>query len=165
MIRDSNEPVLDPNLKNGIIEEDGKLYYYVNDVRTYAGLIILDGEYYYVNSSCIVVTSLHYWISKTNDLLPATFYDFGPDGKMIRDSDEPVLDPRLKNGIIEENGTLYYYVNDVRTYAGLILLQGDYYYVNSSCIVVTNQRYWVSKTNDLLPAGFYDFGPEGKMIR
>lgn len=46
-----------------------------------------------------------------------------------------------------------------------IQIDGDYYYVNSSCKVITNQRYWISKTNDLLPATFYNFGADGKMVR
>ena len=75
----------------------------------------------------------------------------------------PNPDPELKNGIVNEDGELYYYVNGVKTYAGLIKIDGDYYYVNSSCKVITNQRYWVSKTNDLLPATFYNFGADGKM--
>ncbi len=78
---------------------------------------------------------------------------------------EPEPEPGEKNGIVEENGELYYYVNGVKTYAGLIQIDGDYYYVNSSCKVVTNQRYWISKTNDLLPATFYNFGPDGKMVK
>ena len=157
-------PEPDPELKNGIVSEDGELYYYVNGVKTYAGLIQIDGDYYYVNSSCKVVTNQRYWISKTNDLLPATFYNFDADGKM---TDAPIPtpepDPELKNGIVSEDGELYYYVNGVKTYAGLIQIDGDYYYVNSSCKVVTNQRYWISKTNDLLPATFYTFGADGKM--
>ena len=159
-------PEPDPELKNGIINEDGELYYYVNGVKTYAGLIQIDGDYYYVNSSCKVITNQRYWISKTNDLLPATFYNFDADGKM---TDAPIPtpepDPELKNGIINEDGELYYYVNGVKTYAGLIQIDGDYYYVNSSCKVITNQRYWISKTNDLLPATFYNFGADGKMVK
>lgn len=54
-------------------------------------------------------------------------------------------------------------MDGVKTYAGLIQIDGDYYYVNSYCKVITNQRYWVSKTNDLLTAGFYNFGADGKM--
>ena len=50
----------------------------------YAGLIQIDGDYYYVNSYCKVITSQRYWVSKTNNLLPATFYTFGADGKMVR---------------------------------------------------------------------------------
>ena len=123
----------DPS-KDGIVNEDGELYYYVNGVRFYAGLIQIGGDYYYVNSSCKVVTNQRYWISKTNDLLPATFYNFDADGKM---TDAPIPtpepDPELKNGIINEDGELYYYVDGVKTYAGLIQIDGDYYYV-SACI-------------------------------
>ena len=159
----------DPDLKNGIVEEDGVLYYYVDGVKNYAGLIRIDGDYYYVNSSCKVVTSAHYWISKTNDLLPATFYDFDETGKMIDPpgtDPEPTPDPEpeVKNGIVEEDGVLYYYVDGVKTYAGLIQIDGDYYYVNSSCKVVTSAHYWISKTNGLLPATFYDFDETGRIV-
>ncbi len=150
--------------KNGIVKEDGQLYYYVKGVKTYVGLVQIDGDYYYVNSACKVVTNAHYWISKTNDLLPATFYDFDADGKMINPpKPDPTPDPG-KNGIVKEDGELYYYVDGIKTYAGLIQIDGDYYYVNSYCKVVTDTRYWISKTNDLLPATFYDFDADGKMI-
>lgn len=161
----------DPS-KDGIVNEDGELYYYVNGVRFYAGLIQIDGDYYYVNSSCKVVTNQRYWVSKTNDLLPAGFYNFDVDGKMTDapiptpDPDpDPNPDPEVKNGIVSEDGELYYYVDGVKTYAGLIQIDGDYYYVNSYCKVITSQRYWVSKTNNLLPATFYTFGADGKMVR
>ena len=161
----------DPS-KDGIVNEDGELYYYVNGVRFYAGLIQIDGDYYYVNSSCKVVTNQRYWVSKTNDLLPAGFYNFDVDGKMTDapiptpDPDpDPNPDPEVKNGIVSEEGELYYYVDGVKTYAGLIQIDGDYYYVNSYCKVITSQRYWVSKTNNLLPATFYTFGADGKMVR
>ena len=164
------DPNPDPEVKNGIVSEDGELYYYVNGVKTYAGLIQIDGDYYYVNSYCKVITNQRYWVSKTNDLLTAGFYNFGADGKMTDapiptpDPDpDPNPDPEVKNGIVSEDGELYYYVNGVKTYAGLIQIDGDYYYVNSYCKVITNQRYWVSKTNDLLTAGFYNFGADGKM--
>ena len=164
------DPDPDPEVKNGIVNEDGELYYYVDGVKTYAGLIQINGDYYYVNSYCKVITNQRYWVSKTNDLLTAGFYNFGADGKMTDapiptpDPDpDPNPDPEVKNGIVSEDGVLYYYVNGVKTYAGLIQIDGDYYYVNSYCKVITNQRYWVSKTNDLLPAAFYNFDAEGKM--
>ena len=56
-------------------------------------------------------------------------------------------------------------MDGVKTYAGLIEIDGSYYYVNSSCKVITNQRYWVNKTNGILPAGFYNFDAGGKMIQ
>ena len=137
-----------------------------------AGLIQIDGNYYYVNSYCKVITNQRYWVSKTNDLLPAAFYNFDAEGKMT-DAPIPTPDPdpnpdpnpEVKNGIVSEDGELYYYVDGVKTYAGLIQIDGDYYYVNSYCKVITSQRYWVSKTNNLLPATFYTFGADGKMVR
>jgi len=124
-----------------------------------------------VNSSCKVITNQRYWVSKTNDLLTAGFYNFGADGKMT-DAPIPTPDPdpvailvdnavlhfgvRIRvrigvgcrigvrrwnrRGIVSEDGELYYYVNGVKTYAGLIQTDGNYYYVNSSCKVVTNCR-------------------------
>ena len=153
---------------NGIVEVDGEYWYYVNGIPTYAGLIQIDGDYYYVNSSCKVVTTLHYWVNRSNGLLPAGFYDFGADGKMLNPptvTPDPDPDPEVKNGIVSEDGELYYYVDGVKTYAGLIQIDGDYYYVNSSCKVVTTPHYWVNRSNGLLPAGFYDFGADGKMVR
>ena len=154
-------PAPEDPTKSGIVEENGALYYYESGVKVYAGLIQIDGDYYYVNSSCKVVTTPHYWVNRPNDLLPAGFYDFGEDGKMINPP-KPV--DHTKSGIVTENGTMYYYVDGVKTYAGLIQIDGDYYYVNSSCKVVTTPHYWVNRPNDLLPAGFYDFGADGKMI-
>ena len=154
-------PAPEDPTKSGIVEENGALYYYESGVKVYAGLIQIDGDYYYVNSSCKVVTTKHYWVNRPNDLLPAGFYDFGEDGKMINPP-KPV--DHTKSGIVTENGTMYYYVDGVKTYAGLIQIDGDYYYVNSSCKVVTTPHYWVNRPNDLLPAGFYDFGADGKMI-
>ena len=158
--------------KNGIVSENGSLYYYVDGVLTGAGLIQLDGDYYYVKTSTgEVVHGKSYWVTATNDLLPVGQYTFDADGKMIDppavDPDpKPEPDPEVKNGIVAENGSLYYYVDGVLTGAGLIRLDGDYYYVKTSnCEVVHGRSYWVTLTNGLLPAGLYSFGADGKMIR
>lgn len=143
--------------KNGIVAEDGSLWYYENGKRTYAGLIQIDGDYYYVRSSGEVVHDRKYWITRTNGLLPEGTYAFGADGKMI-------LEPEEKNGIVAEDGSLWYYENGKRTYAGLIQIDGDYYYVRSSGEVVHGRKYWVTRTNGLLPEGNYTFDETGKMI-
>ena len=175
------DPSPEPEVKDGIVAENGSLYYYVDGVLTGAGLIRLNGDYYYVKTSnCEVVHGRSYWVTDTNGLLPAGPYTFGTDGKMINppvvdptpDPDpepEPTPDPDptpdVKNGIVAENGSLYYYVDGVLTGAGLIRLNGDYYYVKTSnCEVVHGRSYWVTDTNDLLPAGPYTFGTDGKMI-
>ena len=176
------DPSPEPGVKNGIVAENGSLYYYVDGVLTGAGLIRLNGDYYYVKTSnCEVVHGRSYWVTDTNGLLPAGPYTFGTDGKMINppvvdptpDPDpepEPTPDPDptpdVKNGIVAENGSLYYYEDGVLTGAGLIQLDGDYYYVKTSnCEVVHGRSYWVTDTNGLLPAGPYTFGADGKMVK
>ena len=174
------KPEPDPEVKNGIVAENGSLYYYENGALTGAGLIRLDGDYYYVKTSnAEVVHDRSYWVTLTNGLLPAGLYSFADDGKMI---DPPVVDPTpdpdpdpepepdpkpdVKNGIVSENGSLYYYVDGKLTGAGLIQLGGDYYYVKTSnCEVVHGRSYWVTLTNGLLPAGLYNFADDGKMVR
>ena len=69
--------------KNGIVAEDGSLYYYKDGVRYYAGLIEIDGSYYYVRTSGEVVHGCNYWITKTNGLMGERSYQFAEDGKMI----------------------------------------------------------------------------------
>ena len=158
--------------KNGIVAENGSLYYYVDGVLTGAGLIQIGNDYYYVRTSTgEVVHGRSYWVTDTNDLLPAGPYTFDTDGKIIN---PPVVDPNpdpdptpdVKNGIVAENGSLYYYENGVLTGAGLIQLNGDYYYVKTSnCEVVHGRSYWITVTNGLLPTGQYMFADNGKLIR
>ncbi len=165
-----------PEIKNGIVSENGSLYYYVDGVLTGAGLIQLDGDYYYVRtSSGEVIHGRTYWVTATNGLLPSAQYTFDETGKMINPPDggeveepDPPTDPEepeIKNGIVSENGSLYYYVDGVLTGAGLIQLDGDYYYVRTSNgEVVHGRTYWVTATNGLLPSAQYTFADDGKMI-
>lgn len=144
--------------KNGIVEEDGVLHYYVNGKLTYAGLIKIGDDYYYVNSKCEVVRDCDYYISWTHDLLLQGKYHFDADGKLTG-SVAP-----LKNGIYEEDGSLYFYRNGERAYAGLIQIDGDYYYVRSTCEVVHDRSYYVYWTHGLMPEGYYNFDSAGRMI-
>ena len=179
---DAGKIIFPEKPKNGIVAENGSLYYYVDGVLTGAGLIQIGNDYYYVRTSTgEVVHGRSYWVTDTNDLLPAGPYTFGTDGKMINppvvdptpDPDpepEPTPDPDptpdVKNGIVAENGSLYYYENGVLTGAGLIQLNGDYYYVKTSnCEVVHGRSYWITVTNGLLPTGQYMFADNGKLIR
>ena len=144
--------------KNGIVEEDGVLHYYVNGKLTYAGLIKIGDDYYYVNSKCEVVRDCDYYISWTHDLMPQGRYHFDADGKLTG-SVAP-----LKNGIYEEDGSLYFYRNGERAYAGLIKIDGNYYYVRSTCEVVHDRSYYVYWTHGLIPEGYYNFDSAGRMI-
>ena len=147
--------------KNGIVAEDGSLYYYRDGVRYYAGLIEIDGSYYYVRTSGEVVHGRNYWITKTNGLMGERSYQFAEDGKMIN----PEIKNLSKNGIVAEDGSLYYYKDGVRYYAGLIEIDGSYYYVRTSGEVVHGCNYWITKTNGLMPEKSYTFGADGKMAQ
>ena len=155
--------VFPTEVKNGIVAENGNLYYYVDGKLTGAGLIKIDDDYYYVKTSNgEVVHGRDYWITSTNGSeIPSGKYKFAEDGKMIIPA--PV---ETKNGIVAENGSLYYYVDGKLTGAGLIQIEGDYYYVKTSnCEVVHGRKYWITATNGLLPAGQYEFGQDGKLVR
>ncbi|MGM9670813.1 MAG: InlB B-repeat-containing protein [Oscillospiraceae bacterium] len=166
-----NPPAVDPSepkpeVKNGIVSENGSLYYYVDGKLTYGGLIQIEGDYYYVRGTGEVVHGRSYWITKTNDLMPQGSYTFADDGKMVN---PPAVnpdpgEPEVKDGIVEENGSLYYYVDGKLTYGGLIQIEGDYYYVRGTGEVVHGRSYWITKTNDLMPQGSYTFADDGKMI-
>ena len=146
--------------KNGIVAENGSLYYYKDGLRTYAGLIKIDGSYYYVKTSGEVVHGRNYWISKTNGLMPERSYTFADDGKMI----DPEIKDTKKDGIVPEDGSLYYYKDGLRTYAGLIEIDGSYYYVKTSGEVVHGRSYWITKTNGLMSERSYTFDGDGKML-
>ena len=161
------DPGEEPELKNGIVAENGSLWYYVDGKLNYAGLILLDGNYYYVRTNGELVHGRNYWITKTNGLLPEQSYAFDDDGKMLNPPStdpDPSEEPELKNGIVEENGSLWYYVDGKLNYAGLILLDGNYYYVRTSGELVHGRSYWCTKTNGLLPEKAYTFDDEGRMV-
>ena len=69
---------------NGIVKESEDVwYYYVDGVKTYAGVIIIDGYYYYVDSKCQVKHDCQYWISKNNGYMGNKLYTFDAEGRMV----------------------------------------------------------------------------------
>ena len=140
-------------IKDGIVEENGDIYYYVNGAKVAAGLIEWEGNYYYFASDLKAVKNGKHFVfaDKSNGLKPAGWYWFNSDGTMFLD------------GILEENGTKYYYKDGKKNYAGLIEIEGSYYYVKSDCSLVCGRSYYVTKTNDLMPNGTYTFDKDGKM--
>ena len=175
-------PPVEPEKLNGIVEKNGVLYYYENNAIQYcAGLVKLeDGSYIYVRSNGMLAIG-NYWVTNNNDLLPQQTYTFGEDGKMIvkptepsepSEPDTPVTpkpeEPEVKNGVVDVNGTLYYYNNGIIAYAaGLVKLVDEngvdfYIYVRSNGQLATGV-YWPTNHNDLLPYKAYDFGTDGRL--
>ena len=149
---------------NGIYYDEAttSYYYCVDGVIIANGLMEINGSYYYARTSTgAFVRNQTYWVTKTNGLLTEGNYTFNNEGKIVFS-----VEPEKKNGIVEENGSLYYYVDGVLTGAGLIKIGDDYYYVKtSSGEVVHGRRYWITATNELpVKAGWYQFTDDGKML-
>ena len=134
---------------------NGNLCYYVNYVKSYAGLVKVDGDFYYVASDLKAVKDSTYYVTKTNDLKPAGYYTFDADGKMI-----------IKNGLVEENGDLYYYEDGAKVANGLIEWNGNYYYIASNLKAVKDAKHYIfkDKANGLKPQGWYWFNANGMMF-
>ena len=143
-------------------EPTDNYYYCVDGVIIANGLMLIDSYYYYASTSTgAFVRNQSYWVSKTNNLLEEGIYSFDHEGRIVFPTE-----PEKKNGFVSENGGLYYYENGVLTGAGLIEINGDYYYVRTSTGEVIHDRsYWVTSTNNLLPAGLYRFGSDGKLLQ
>ena len=142
----------------------GESYYFVNGELNHAGVVKIDGAYYYIDSSCKAVKNVTRSVIAewANGLVPEGTYTFDADGKMIN----PPVEPEIKDGLNNIGGKLYYYLNGEPYHAGLIKIDGAYYYINTQCVAVTNTTRFVAAAwaNGLLPEGNYSFGADGKMI-
>ena len=146
---------IDPN-KNGIING----VYYKEGEPYYAGLIEIAGDIYYVRSNGQIATGWYY-VTQTNGMEgfeKGMKLFFGEDGKL-----QPV-----ENGIVKEEGELYYYEDNHIMYgAGLLKMEdGSYIYVRSSGKLQTGYFY-ITNTNGL--EGFEKgdlclFGQDGKWL-
>jgi len=147
---------------NGILILDGvltvngqKLYYKNNKIGHRAGLVEWNGDFYYVIENGVLETGF-VTVKKTNSLKEYGVYEFDADGKMITD----------KNGFVDENGSTYYYVDGKRTYAGLVEIDGDLYYVAGDCKMVKGKSYFITHTNGLIEKSCHAvFDENGKLVR
>ncbi len=138
-------------LKNGIVGG----YYYENNVLVKGkGIVKIDNDLYYINQKGAVFVNDDLYISDAmaNGLIAAGRYAFDADGKMI-----------LKNGIVDG----FYYVNNTLVKgAGVVSVDGSYYFVKQNGGIYTDDSLYISaaKTNDLIPAGMYYFNADGSII-
>ena len=142
----------DGKMLQGITEKDGTLYYYENGAGAEKGLICIDGDYYFTVARGRVITNVVQYAYLTNCDLPCGQYEFGPDGKMLQ-------------GIVEKNGTLYYYENGTGVEKGLICVDGDYYFtVTKGRVLINRENFYAYLTSCDMLCGRYNFGADGKMI-
>ena len=142
-----------------ILENNGKLYYVNEEGISPAGygLVKVDGAYYYVLYNGTVKTNGERTVTAeyAHGLVSPGVYNFGADGKMTNAPIEYGID---ENGYYRENG-------EIVPGKGLVLIDGDYYYVIYNGKIKKDGDRTVTEelSNGLLPAGTYHFGPDGKM--
>lgn len=159
-----------------VMDADGKFiekyngiygdYYYIDGAQTaaYYGLVEFEGNYYYISDYAKKIKDRDYFITTTNDLtfpngspIKKATYHFDEDGKMV-----------IRQGLVDG----VYYVNGVPTsYAGLIEVDGDYYYISDYAQPVKGKSYFITNLNDLtfpdgtpITKGTYEFDADGKMV-
>lgn len=150
----------------GLYDDAEDNTYYIKDgvMVPHAGLVEVDGYYYYINSSNTAVKNRTYWVTVDNGLVKNKKYNFDEQGRMV---DPPTITPtpEVKDGFYEENGELHYYINGaLQKDKGLIEVNGDYYYIRWTGEVVRNRSYWVTNNNGIVPEGKYIFDADGKMV-
>jgi len=136
-----------------IYDVDG--YYYENGARTpYAGMVLYDGRWYYVNDGGAYVKNKVQVLVNVNNsgLAKNRRCYFDAEGHMV------------KNTVV--NGAYYGADGAAPSYAGVVTVNGAYYYVSgthgalavSKRVVITEE-----KTNGLLAAGVYTADANGKL--
>ncbi len=141
----------DGKMLNGVVEVDGVKYLYFNGSTARNGLYEIDGEYYYSYWGGELKVNDRYYIATSYCDLPAGNYTFDAEGKML-------------NGIVDVDGTPYFYLNGSTATYGLYELDGEYYFVDWGGALKTGGRYYASRTYCDLPVGNYTFDAEGKML-
>ncbi|MCR5721960.1 MAG: CehA/McbA family metallohydrolase, partial [Lachnospiraceae bacterium] len=139
---------------NGVVTVNGNAAYYENGRQCYnTGLVLNGGYYYYVNSDGTIATGITK-VSITHGLKEAGTYEFDADGRMI-----------IRTGFADDGADTYYYESGKRTYIGLTIINGDYYYVNGNCKMIKGKTYYITRTNGLIEKSVYaTFGEDGKLI-
>jgi outer membrane protein assembly factor BamB len=155
--------VVDGKLISGeIVETQDGFYYYKSGKANAAGLVVVDGYYYFagVNGKLSIGES---YVWKTNGLLAENTYLFGSDGAMLGIK---VVDGKVVAGeIMEYNGALHYIKSGRGQAAGLLFIDGYYYFAGADGKLVTNKDFYVWEANGLLVEQVYTFDAQGRITR
>ena len=135
--------------------------YYENGKPVQAGLIELDGYYYFAGTDGKIATGKTY-VWKTNGITSEGHCYFDENGRMF--GLKVVDGQKVVGEIAEFEGELYYYENGKGVAAGLMYIDGYYYFANTNGKLIVNQRYYVWKTNGLLLETHYTFNELGQIV-
>ncbi len=127
-----------PELKNGFVEEAGKTYYYVDDVKQ-LGWKKIDSVWYYFGADGVMATKK--WVSYSGD-----WYYFNADGTMAT------------NKWVAYSGDWYYFgSNGIMVTNKWVSYKGDWYYFGDDGAMATDK--WIAYKGD-----WYYFGADGIMV-
>lgn len=145
----------DGKLANGVVEADDGWYYCVAGVGKEAGLVYIDGQYYYADVNGKLASG-RIWVGTypSHGLLPKGYYEFGADGKML-------------SGVVEKADGTYYYEKGRPVDTGWLKVGDDYYVFTNGGKALTGAN-WVgsylteTSRNPLRKGNFY-FAADGKL--
>ena len=150
--------------ETGIIDHNGTNRYAVNGmIPWHVGMVEIDGDYYYFKGDKngggnYMCTGNVYATRNTTsfEIVNGRIYTFGVDGKLCK-----------YDGIVNIDGTLYYYDNcRLASGEGLIYIDGDYYYVHGTGKLAVNEKCYVEDVKDFnIVPDAYEFDENGKMVR
>ena len=69
----------------------------------------------------------------------------------------------MLRGIIERDGSYYYYENGKAKMAGLVEVDGAYYFAKNADGLCVTGKYYVWQGNGILPEGNYEFDTDGRL--
>ena len=145
----------DGKLANGVVEVDDDWYYCVNGVAKEAGLVCIDGLYYYADANGKLATG-RIWVGTypSHGLLPCGYYEFGANGLM------------LSGIVLKENGT-YYYEMGKPVDTGWLKVGEDYYVFTNGGKALTGLNwvgtYLTQTSRDPYMKGNFYFTEDGKL--
>lgn len=145
----------DGKLANGVVETDDGWYYCVAGVGKEAGLVQVDGQFYYADVDGKLATG-RIWVGTypSHGLLPKGYYEFGADGKML-------------NGVVEKaDGTYYYEMGQLKD-TGWLKVGDDYYVFTNGGKALTGANwvgsYLTETSRDPYMKGNFFFMADGKL--
>ena len=145
----------DGKLVNGIAYVDGIGYYCVAGVGKEAGLVKVDGEYYYADVNGVLATG-RIWVGTypSNGLLAKGYYEFGADGKLL-------------NGVVEKEDGTYFFENGRPVDTGWLKVGDDYYVFTDGGKALTGANwvgtYLTQTSRDPYRKGNFFFAADGKL--
>ena len=146
-----------PNLETGvkkIVNENGKLYFTIDDVKMTNGLNELDGEYYYAQTNGELVVGKTAWVSQKNGLIPdkGNWYAFDETGRL------------QKTGFVTDTDGYVYYYDNCALALGFTRIGEDYYFFNAgSGKMYKDTALWVGSNSYGVESGMHSFLSDGKM--